>query len=77
MSTASVTPAMGGPGDGGRSPSRAQGATAVGPTEHHPPHRLGNALRAVRVFVSSAFRVAVLGETDEAQHPAAHRPHRR
>jgi hypothetical protein len=37
------------------------GATATGST----PHRLGNALRAVKVFASAVFSVAVLGEYAE------------
>ncbi|WP_189928856.1 hypothetical protein [Streptomyces sulfonofaciens] len=36
------------------------GATAATGTPHQ--HRLGDALRAVRVYVASAFEVAVLGE---------------
>lgn len=38
----------------------AAGATAIGTT--HPSHRLGEAVRAVKVFAGAAFRVAVLGE---------------
>ncbi|MFE5840699.1 hypothetical protein ACFQ7N_03535 [Streptomyces niveus] len=44
------------------------GATALGSAPHagpHPPHRLGDALRAVKVFVAAAFSVAVLGEYGE------------
>ncbi|WP_443072086.1 hypothetical protein [Streptomyces sp. WMMC1477] len=67
MSTASATPAMGGPGDGGGRPSRAPGATAVGPVGRHGPHRLGNALRAVKVFVVTAFRVTVLGDPGDGR----------
>ncbi|MFG2354328.1 hypothetical protein [Streptomyces sp. NPDC048521] len=53
MSAASFTPAP------VRPPS---GATAVdGP--HH--HRLGNALRALKVFAEAAFSVVVLGEYGE------------
>ncbi|WP_046508930.1 hypothetical protein [Streptomyces odonnellii] len=40
------------------------GATASGAAPH-PAHHVGNALRAVKVFVSTAFRVAVLGEYAE------------
>lgn len=36
------------------------GSTAVGDT--HPRHLIGDALRALRVFASTAFSVAVLGE---------------
>ncbi|MFJ9853801.1 hypothetical protein [Streptomyces sp. NPDC101150] len=52
----------------------AKGATALGPdpdsphvTEHiHESHHvIGNALRAVKVFVTAAFSVAVLGEYAE------------
>ncbi|MFJ9804015.1 hypothetical protein [Streptomyces wuyuanensis] len=54
MSAATFTPA-----------SRAgRGATATGAQAHHT-HRLGDALRAVRVFVSTAFGVVVLGEYSE------------
>ncbi|MEV0777197.1 hypothetical protein ACIBLA_22160 [Streptomyces sp. NPDC050433] len=44
------------------------GATALGSAPHsgpHSPHRLGDALRAVKVFVAAAFSVAVLGEYGE------------
>ncbi|MFD5031541.1 hypothetical protein ACFVWX_14255 [Streptomyces sp. NPDC058220] len=40
------------------------GATATGSTPH-PAHRLGNALRAIKVFVTTAFSVSVLGEYAE------------
>lgn len=39
---------------------RRTGSTALG--DGHPRHVVGDALRALRVFVSAAFRVAVLGE---------------
>ncbi|MFD3558807.1 hypothetical protein ACFWVU_03930 [Streptomyces sp. NPDC058686] len=39
------------------------GATAVTETHHH--HRLGNALRAAKVIVTSALGVILLGEYDE------------
>ena len=49
------------------------GAAATTPTDagRHPadvrPHRVGGALRAVKVFLTAAFSVAVLGEfTEEA-----------
>ncbi|MET9804794.1 hypothetical protein [Streptomyces sp. NPDC006368] len=42
----------------------ASGATALGVTRH-PAHRLGNALRAVKVFAEAAFGVVVLGEYAE------------
>ncbi|WP_217504087.1 hypothetical protein, partial [Streptomyces lunaelactis] len=40
------------------------GATATGAAPHSP-HRLGNALRAVKVFAGAVFSVAVLGEYAE------------
>ncbi|MFD8724128.1 hypothetical protein ACFV2H_40775 [Streptomyces sp. NPDC059629] len=52
MSAATITPA----------PSRPPGATAV---DGVPTHRLGDALRAVKVFVSAAFSVVILGEYGE------------
>ncbi|MEV3990589.1 hypothetical protein AB0J57_16935 [Streptomyces sp. NPDC049837] len=42
----------------------APGATALGATRHHA-HRLGNALRAIKVFAEAAFGVVVLGEYAE------------
>ncbi|GAA2468649.1 MULTISPECIES: hypothetical protein [Streptomyces] len=42
----------------------ASGATALG-TARHPAHRLGNALRAIKVFAEAAFGVVVLGEFAE------------
>ncbi|WP_351227115.1 hypothetical protein [Streptomyces sp. NPDC002133] len=41
-----------------------RGATASGAVGHHS-HRLGDALRAVKVFVTTAFGVVVLGEYGE------------
>ncbi|MEE1929640.1 hypothetical protein V1J52_15850 [Streptomyces sp. TRM 70351] len=65
MSSASVTPAVGGrPGGRGAASSRGRGATAVGPGAH-PRHLTGDALRAVKVFARAAFDVAVLGEAAE------------
>ncbi len=55
MSTATFTPA--------HVPQPHHGATATG--VRHPPHRVGNALRAVKVFASAVFSVAVLGEYAE------------
>lgn len=49
-------------------PSHGATATGVGAAPHsrHPfPHPVGDALRAVRVFVTAAFNVAVLGEYAE------------
>ncbi|WP_128381143.1 hypothetical protein [Streptomyces cavernae] len=54
MSAATFTPAHTGP------PSGASAATGV---PH--PHRLANALRAVKVFADALFRVVVLGEYAE------------
>ncbi|AWK09789.1 hypothetical protein SSP531S_47370 [Streptomyces spongiicola] len=62
MSAATLTPAS--------RPGR--GATATGAPDHRP-HRLGNALRAVRVFVVTAFKVAVLGEYSEEAGVRGHR----
>ncbi|MFE4371532.1 hypothetical protein ACFRMN_25445 [Streptomyces sp. NPDC056835] len=58
MSTATFTPAHAPHG------SPLPGATATGSVPH-PAHRLGNALRAVKVFVTTAFNVTVLGEYAE------------
>ncbi|MFC3573103.1 hypothetical protein ACFOZ0_07385 [Streptomyces yaanensis] len=54
MSAATFTPAGHGP------PS---GATALDGDHHH--HRLGDALRALRVFVGAAIDVILLGEYGE------------
>ncbi|MFF8944474.1 hypothetical protein ACF1A5_19825 [Streptomyces sp. NPDC014864] len=53
MSTATLHPASSG---------RPAGATAVR-GDHH--HRLGDALRAVKVFAGAVFDVVVLGEYGE------------
>ncbi|MEV0038082.1 MULTISPECIES: hypothetical protein [unclassified Streptomyces] len=67
MSTAAFTPAH---APHGASPP---GATASG-SAPHPAHHVGNAVRAVKVFVSTAFRVAVLGEyAEEAGITRGHR----
>ncbi|MCQ6553909.1 hypothetical protein NPS70_11980 [Streptomyces sp. C10-9-1] len=59
MSTATFTPGNpAGPG----APRR--GATAIG-TAPHPRHRLGDAVRAARVFAETFFSVVVLGEYGE------------
>ncbi|WP_330175146.1 hypothetical protein OG875_17425 [Streptomyces sp. NBC_01498] len=63
MSTATFTPIP----SGHVRPARS-GATALGSEPHsgaHTPHPVGNALRAVKVFVGAAFTVAVLGEYGE------------
>ncbi|MET8113157.1 hypothetical protein [Streptomyces prasinus] len=60
MSTATFTP-----GDQARGPGAPhRGATATGSVPHSP-HRIGNALRAIRVFAESFFSVTVLGEYGE------------
>ncbi|MEV5607918.1 hypothetical protein [Streptomyces sp. NPDC052225] len=51
MTTATITPA----------PSGATAATGT-----HRPHRVGDTVRAIRVFAAAAFSVAVLGTTDPA-----------
>ncbi|WP_406000059.1 hypothetical protein [Streptomyces sp. NBC_00829] len=57
MSTAAFGPPA-------HAPRPHQGATASGAAPHSP-HRLGNALRAVKVFAEAVFNVAVLGEYAE------------
>ncbi|WP_409471271.1 hypothetical protein [Streptomyces sp. HC307] len=52
MSGATITPA----------PARPSGATALVGSHRH---RLGEALRAVRVFAGAAFDVIILGEYGE------------
>ncbi|MGW4982646.1 hypothetical protein [Streptomyces mirabilis] len=42
----------------------ARGATAFSAVHHHH-HRVGDALRAVKVFVGAAFGVVLLGEYEE------------
>lgn len=60
MSAAAVNPA-----------SATHGATALrDDAEGHPRHLLGNALRAVKVFASTAFSVVVLGEYGDEIRPA-------
>ncbi|MEU1174241.1 hypothetical protein [Streptomyces microflavus] len=54
MSTATLNPRRTGP---------AHGATAV--TGHHRTHRVGDAVGAIKVFVTTAFGVVVLGEYAE------------
>lgn len=53
MSTATFTPA----------PGRPSGATSL--SGGHAGHRIGNALRAIRVFAGAAFDVVILGEYAE------------
>jgi hypothetical protein len=45
-------------------PNPAGGSTALGTeaARHHPLHVVGTALRAVRVFAETTFRVVVLGD---------------
>ncbi|MET8451022.1 hypothetical protein [Streptomyces sp. NPDC005209] len=45
-------------------PARPSGATAVEGIPHRH-HRLGDALRAVKVFAEAAFGVVILGEYGE------------
>ncbi|MBT2381820.1 hypothetical protein J7E90_32190 [Streptomyces sp. ISL-111] len=54
MSTATLNP---------RRTRSAHGATPV--TGHHRPHRVGDAVRAFKVFVTTAFGVVLLGEFAE------------
>ncbi|MFI9646634.1 hypothetical protein ACIHAA_10110 [Streptomyces sp. NPDC052040] len=54
MSAATFTPSRGGP---------PPGATAV--DGNHQPHRLGDTLRAVKVFLGAAVDVFILGEYGE------------
>ncbi|MET9964187.1 hypothetical protein ABZ128_34775 [Streptomyces sp. NPDC006326] len=54
MSTATFTPVQGG---------RPRGATAA--TDSPPRHRLGDLLRAAKVFAATAVSVVVLGEYSE------------
>ena len=54
MSAATIHPA----------PSRHPGATALDGAAH-THHRLGDALRAVKVFAGAAFSVVILGEYGE------------
>ncbi|MEW2525771.1 MULTISPECIES: hypothetical protein [unclassified Streptomyces] len=61
MSSAVITPAsLSAPSSG---PRRADGATAV--SEAHRPHRVGDALRAAKVFMGAVVGVVVLGEYAE------------
>ncbi|MER5433150.1 hypothetical protein [Streptomyces sp. NPDC002588] len=52
MSAATITPA----------PGRPSGATPLTDIHHH---RLGDALRAIKVFAGAAFDVVILGEYGE------------
>ncbi|MEU0384148.1 hypothetical protein ACH4E5_26565 [Streptomyces afghaniensis] len=54
MSAATISPAP--------APGRPPGATAVAGSHSH---RLGDALRAVRVFAGAAFDVIILGQYGE------------
>ncbi|MEV7087661.1 hypothetical protein AB0O07_17460 [Streptomyces sp. NPDC093085] len=62
MSAASLTPI--------HAPQSAPppGATATGSVPH-PGHPVGNALRAAKIFLTTAFKVAVLGEYQEEAGP--------
>ncbi|WP_431959490.1 hypothetical protein [Actinacidiphila sp. bgisy160] len=48
--------------------SRVRGSTAIAEDagHRHPVHPVGDALRAVRVFLATAFRVVVLGQEGTA-----------
>ncbi|MEU1617680.1 hypothetical protein ACFZAU_12155 [Streptomyces sp. NPDC008238] len=48
--------------------SRVRGSTAIAEdgAHRHPVHPVGDALRAFRVFVATAFRVVVLGQDGAA-----------
>ncbi|MCX4846259.1 hypothetical protein [Streptomyces sp. NBC_00893] len=59
MSTVILNPRRTGP---------AHGATAA--TGHHRSHRVGDAVRAVKVFTRAAFGVFVLGEYAEEAEKA-------
>jgi hypothetical protein len=48
------------------SPVHGGSALAEDATHRHPVHPVGDALRAVRVFVATAFRVVVLGQDGTA-----------
>ncbi|MDX2648251.1 hypothetical protein PV341_32710 [Streptomyces sp. PA03-1a] len=50
--------------------SRVHGSTAIAedPGHRHPVHPVGDALRAVRVYVATAVRVVVLGQDGSAAH---------
>ncbi|MFD4142936.1 hypothetical protein OHS70_20200 [Streptomyces sp. NBC_00390] len=57
MSAATLHPTV-------RVPHPRDGATATG-AARHSSHRVGNALRAVKVYAEAVFSVAVLGEYAE------------
>ncbi|MEV8452821.1 hypothetical protein AB0467_08435 [Streptomyces sp. NPDC052095] len=61
MSTVILNPRRTGP---------AHGATAA--TGHPRTHRVGDAVRAVKVFVRAAFDVVVLGEYADETDPRHH-----
>lgn len=65
MTTAPFTTAMGGQGPRGSRAAFRDGATALLANPRHERHLLGNTLRVVRVFASTAFGVIVLGQSDE------------
>lgn len=45
----------------GHPKARARGSTAVNETHSGPRHVVGSALRAIRIFADTAFRVTVMG----------------
>ncbi|MEV0442548.1 hypothetical protein AB0I84_23955 [Streptomyces spectabilis] len=63
MSSAVITPASLSAPTAPAGLRRADGATAV--SEAHRPHRVGDALRAAKVFVGAVVGVVVLGEYAE------------
>ncbi|WP_030687026.1 hypothetical protein [Streptomyces sp. NRRL B-1347] len=64
MSSAVITPAsLSAPSVTSAGPRRADGATAA--SETHRPHRVGDALRAAKVFMGAVVGVVVLGEYAE------------
>lgn len=65
MTTAPFTPAMGGKDPRGSRAAYQDGATALLARPKHQRHLVGNTLRVVRVFASTAFAVIVLGQSDE------------
>ncbi|NBM20506.1 hypothetical protein [Streptomyces sp. GC420] len=63
MSSATFTP-----GPPGRAAPHVSGATAVDSAgSEHPRHLIGNALRAIKVFLGAAISVVVLGEYNETK----------
>lgn len=57
MASSTITPAP--------APQLVHGATMPDSRPDHPRHRLGDALRAIRVYVVAAVEVTVLGTGDK------------